>query len=143
MISSVVFKDKWEARPGEILNILSELIDEWDPPMELMPSNALKSRIAFLVDVEQVLSERSEFDSHTNKVVVGKHCWIIYRSKWSVNVSAFENDVGGLKSVPIIDAFLAYDCKRTIKTYLLVVMNTLYCESMSHNLIPPFIMRKS
>ena len=30
-----------------------------------------------------------------------------------------------------------------MKTYLLVVQNALYIESMTHNLIPPFIMREA
>ena len=76
-------------------------------------------------------------------VVVGKHCWVISRSKQSVDVSAFSDDVKGLQNVPIVDSLLSYDCKRTMKTYLLVVCNALYIKSMSHNLIPPFIMREA
>ena len=74
MISSIDLKDKGESKPGERLNLLSELIVGWDPCTEMIPSNALKSRIASLVDGEQVLSRRSEFDSHANMVVVGKNC---------------------------------------------------------------------
>ena len=120
------------------------MIEGWDPPTKMIPSNALKSRIASLVEGEQVLSGRSELDSHENMVVVGKHCWIISCSKQSVDVSAFaDDDVEGLKSVPIVDALLTYNYKRTMKTYLLVVRNVLYVESMLHNLTPPFIMREA
>ena len=143
MISSIDFKDKGESKPGETLNLLSGLIDGWDPPTEMMPSNALKSRTTSLVEGEQVLSGKSELDSHANMVVVGNHWWIISSSKQSVDVSAFDNDVGGLKTVLIVDALLAYDYKIAMKSYLLVVRNTLYGESMSHNLIPPIGMRET
>ena len=89
---------------------------------------------------EDVLSGRSELDSHANMVVLGKDCWIISCSNRSVDVSAFANDVGSLKSVPIVDALIAYDCKRTFKSYLLMVRNAPYIKSVSHNLIPKFIM---
>ena len=123
-------------------SIYSKLIDGWDPTMELMPSNALKSKIVSLVEGEEVLSGKSELDSHANMVVVGKHCWIIFRIKQSVDVSVFANDVDGLKIVPMVKAHLSYDCKRILKTYLLVVRNVLYIESMLHNLISLFIMRE-
>ena len=100
-------------------------------------------RILSLVEGEQDIIRRSELDSHSNIVVGGKHCWIISCSKQSVDVSTFADDVEWLKSFPIFDALLAYDCKRTMKIYFLVVRNALYVESMSHNLIPSFIMRKA
>ena len=143
MISSVDFNNKGESRPDKKINLLSEMIDGWNTTTELILSNAIKSKIASLVEGEDVLSGRSELDSHANMVAVGKNCWIISFSKQSVDVSAFANDVGGLKSVPIVDALLTYDCKRTLKIYLLVARNGLYVESMLHNLIPPFMMREA
>ena len=38
---------------------------------------------------------------------------------------------------------LAYDCVRTNQTYLLVLRNVLYIESIYDNLIPPFILREA
>ena len=45
-----------------------------------------------------------------------------------------------MEKVTIVDAALAYYCKLTIKTYLLIARNSLYILSMENNLIPPFIM---
>ena len=70
---------------------------------------------------ENDLKGRTKLDSHANMVVVGKHCWVKYRSKQSVDISAYADGIKGLKNVPIVDALLSYDCKRTMKTYLLVV----------------------
>ena len=36
---------------------------------------------------------------------------------------------------------LAYDCEQTNQTYLLVLWNVLYIDSMDENLIPPFILQ--
>ena len=143
MISSVGLDYQGKLEPDKMLKQLSRLVEGWDPPVRVKPSNALKSKIASLTEGGDDLKGRTELDSHANMVVVGKHCWIISRSKQSVDVSAFADDVEGLKDVPIVDALLSYDCKRTMKTYLLVVRNALYIESMTHNLIPPFIMREA
>ena len=44
---------------------------------------------------------------------------------------------------PIADVIVAYDCKRSNQTYLLVARNVLYIDDMEDNLIPPFIMRQA
>ena len=106
MISSIDFKIQGDSKPDEILNQLSGLIEGWDPPVKVNPNNALKSRITSLVEGENYLRGRNELDSHDNMVVVGKHCWVISRSKLSVYVSVFADDVKGLKNVPIVDALL-------------------------------------
>ena len=48
-----------------------------------------------------------------------------------------------MTAVPIVDATVAYDCPYTLKTYILVVKNALNVPSMSHNLVPPFILKES
>ena len=45
-----------------------------------------------------------------------------------------------LKDVPIIGATIAYDCPFSGKTYLLVCQNSMFVSSMTHNLIPQFIL---
>ena len=45
--------------------------------------------------------------------------------------------------MPIVDAAIAYDCPRSEKTYILIVRNALYVESMEENLVPPFILREA
>ena len=48
-----------------------------------------------------------------------------------------------MKSVPIVDASIVYDCTYSMKKYILIVRNALYVQSMTNNLIPPFIMREA
>lgn len=86
------------------------------------------------------MSGRSELDSHTNMIVVGQDYWVISCSKRSDDVNIFDKDVEALKIAPIVDALLTYDCKRTLKSYLLVVRNVLYIKSILYNLILSFIM---
>ena len=121
MISLVDLDHQGKSEPEKMLNQLSGFIEGWDPPVKVNPTNALKSIIASLMEVEDDSKGRTELYSHANMVVVGKYCWIISRSKQSVDVSAFAEDVEGLNNVPIVDALFLYDCKRTMKTYLLVV----------------------
>ena len=51
VISSIYFKYQGESKPGEIINLLSWLIEGWDPPVEIHPTNALKSIISSLAEV--------------------------------------------------------------------------------------------
>ena len=60
-----------------------------------------------------------------------------------MRVDAFAEEAGGLKSVPIVDAMIAYDCPRRNQVYLLILRNVLYIESMDDNLITPFILREA
>ena len=75
-------------------------------------------------------------------VVLGQHCYIIYSSGRHADVNAFAREVGKIKSVPIVDADVVYNCPYSMKTYPLIVRNALYVQSMVNNLIPPFIMRE-
>ena len=122
----------------------------WDPP--LLPSESLRVTVRERVrasvcslklesECEQIMS-RTELDSHANMIVIGKHSLVIARSGKTIDVGAFADEVGGLSSVPIVDAMVAYDCPRTNQVYLLIARNALYVESMDDNLIPPFILRE-
>ena len=88
---------------------------------------------------------RTELDSHANMCVLGKHCLLLsdLSSTRNVRVDAFAEEAGGLKSVPIVDAMIAYDCPRRNQVYLLILRNVLYIESMDDNLITPFILREA
>ena len=110
-----------------------------DPPDDVQVSEQLVSRIFLLVDDGAMSVAQSELDSHANMCVFGKHCIVISESKRTVDVSAFTSAAGGLTKVPIVDALVAYNCKRTNQVYLLVARNVLYVEQMENNLIPPFI----
>jgi hypothetical protein len=85
----------------------------------------------------------TELDSHANMVVVGKHSTIIARTGRNAEVQAFSNECNSLQQVPIVDAAIAYDCKKSGKTFVLIMKNALYIPSMERNLIPPFVMREA
>ena len=85
----------------------------------------------------------TELDSQANMCVLGKQCQVLSESGRSVDVGAFTKSAGGLNQVPIVNAMLAYDCKRMNQVCLLVLMNVLYIKSMDDNLIPPFILREA
>ena len=48
-----------------------------------------------------------------------------------------------MEKVPILDAALTYDCKLTMKTYVLIARNSIYIPSMENKLIPQFILREA
>ena len=132
-----------------------DLIEGWDPPSGLpAPNDHLRFRINVSVSQAALISDvmvsranvsegRTELDSHANMCVLGKHCYILSQSGKNVDVGAFTESAGGLNQVPIVDAMLAYDCRRTNQVYLLVLRNVLYIDSMEDNLIPPFILREA
>ena len=87
------------------------------------------------------MNSRTEFDSHANMVVLGKHAYVFERTGRTCNVSPFTSELGVAPNVPVVDGAIAYDCPFTFKPYILIVRNALYLPQMDHNLIPPFIMR--
>jgi hypothetical protein len=85
----------------------------------------------------------TELDSHANMIVVGKHATIVARTGRHAEVQAFSNECNSLQKVPIVDAAIAYDDIYSGKTYILLMKNVLYVQTMERNLIPPFILRKA
>ena len=87
----------------------------------------------------------TELDSHANMCVLGKNCYLLFElsSAQPVSVGASSESAGGLDSVTIVDAMLAYDCERDKQVYPLVLWNVLYIESMEDNLIPTFILQEA
>lgn len=83
----------------------------------------------------------TELDSHANMVVLGRNSFIFESTGKTCNVKPFSEEIGVAEDVPIVDGAIAYDDPISGKTYILLVRNALYIQSMSHNLIPPFIMR--
>ena len=79
-------------------------------------------------------------DSHADSPVVGKHAYIISTQDRKITVNGFTNSLGS-KTVPVVDAAVAYECEFTGKVYILIIKNALYFEEMSVNLIAPFILR--
>ena len=74
-------------------------------------------------------------------IVLGKHAFIFESTGKTCNVRPFSADLGIATNVPIVDGAIAYDCPYSHKVYILIARNALYMPSMTHNLIPPFIMR--
>ena len=107
-------------------------------------SRRLASQICSLVDNKAMSIPQTELDSHTiNICVFGKDYIVISESKRTVGVRAFTSAAGGLTKVPIADALVTYDYKRTNQVYLLVVRNVLYIEQVENNIILPFILQEA
>ena len=47
---------------------------------------------------------RTELNSHTNMVVVGKHCVIFDNTRKTCTINTFSESAGKLDKMPIIDA---------------------------------------
>ena len=94
-----------------------------------------------LNNVEEVLST-TELDSHANMPVVGLEAYIISETGKTAVVQPYSPDYD-TKEIPIVHAAIQYDCPYTGESYILVVRNALYVQSMKHNLIPPFLIREA
>ena len=85
----------------------------------------------------------TELDSHANMAVAGSGCTIIARSGQYANVTPFSADLPVLERVEIGDVAIAYDDPISLVTYLLVMKNALLIPSMTHNLLPPFLIQEA
>ena len=56
-----------------------------------------------------------------------------------MTVNGFTTSLGS-KTVPVVDAAVAYDCEFTSEVYILIIINEAYVEATSVNLITPFIL---
>ena len=123
---------------------LAKLVEGWDPPHYPTPNRRLRAKIASMIRSRSKTGQgRTELDSHANMMVFGGNCDVISLSGKTVEVGAFSESAGGLSDVPIADVIVAYVCKRSNQTYLLVARNVLYLDDLEDNLIPPFIMRQA
>ncbi len=85
----------------------------------------------------------TELDSHANMAVAGSGCTIINKSGQYANVTPFSAELPVLERVEIGDVAIAYDNPISLMTYLLVMRNSLLIPFMSHNLLPPFLIREA
>ena len=69
---------------------------------------------------------KSELDYHANMIVLGKHCFVFEWYGKSCTVNTFDNCLGSVKDLPIIDSDIAYDCPYYYECYLLLCCNALY-----------------
>ena len=74
-------------------------------------------------------------------VVLGKYFFVFGKTSRTCNVQPFSTDMVITDDFPIVDGAIAYDCPYMKTTYVLIVRNSLHMPTMSHNLIPHFIMR--
>jgi hypothetical protein len=136
----------------------------WDPGKEITPNRHVSVLVATAIiaaaDDDEDMStnnerSRTELDSHTNMVVVGRHALVLSNTGRTAEVSPFTPDYDALQKVPIVDAAILYVCPYTNNLYVLItrtytnnlyvliMRNALSVPSMKHNLIPPFIMREA
>ncbi len=81
----------------------------------------------------------TELDSHANMSVAGSGSTVIARSGHVATVTPFSPDLPVLEKVEIGDTAKCYDDPVSLQTYILVLRNALLIPTMSHNLLPPFL----
>ena len=115
------------------------------PKLSLHLQSLISTALVDLCNISVLRGEelsRTELDSHANMPVVGRNSYVISNSGKTADVNAFTPDHAPL-TIPIVDAAIQYDSPYDGKSYILIIRNALYVESMVNNLIPPFIMRES
>ena len=87
-------------------------------------SHIISSIISSYHDDSQPLPNiaRTELDSHANMAVVGKDCFVFEHTGLTCDVSAFSPDLP-ITSLPIVDAFIVYDCPYSLQSCLLMLLN--------------------
>ena len=87
---------------------------------------------------------RTELDTHANMVVLGANAYVYDGINGNTcEVVPYDPKLGSAENVPIVDGAVAYDCPKTMETYILVYNNALHIPLLQHNLVPPFIMREA
>ena len=79
---------------------------------------------------------RCGLDSHTDSSCVGKNSFILSESGRTVDVSAFVEDMGIKNEVPIVTATVSY-IDPNGDTWIPVIHEALYFDSLEHNLLNP------
>ena len=71
--------------------------------------------------------------------VIGRNVYILSKIGETVDVAPFTSDYKPI-SVELMDAALKYECPYGDEVKILIIRTVLYVPSMTHNLIPPFMM---
>ena len=87
-------------------------------------------------------SSRTELDSHANMPVIGRNAYILSKIGETVDVAPFTPDYKPI-SVELVDAALKYDCPYSGEVKILIIRRGLHVPSMTHNLLPPFMLREA
>ena len=85
---------------------------------------------------------RTELDSHANMPVIGMNAYILSKIGETVDVAPFTPDYKPI-SVELVDAALKYECSYSGEVKILIIRRGLYVPSMTHNLLPPFMLREA
>ena len=87
-------------------------------------------------------SSRTELDSHANMPVIGRNAYILSKIGETVDLAPFTPDYKPI-SVELVDAALIYECPYSGEVKILIIRRGLHVPSMSHNLLPPFMLREA
>ena len=85
---------------------------------------------------------RTELDSHANIPVIGRNAYILSKIGETVDVAPFTPDYKPI-SVELVDAALKYECLYSGEVKIPIIRRGLYVPSMTHNLLPPFMLREA
>ena len=87
-------------------------------------------------------SSRTELESHANMPVIGRNAYILSKIGETVDVAPFTPDYKPI-SVELVDAALKYECPYSGEVKILIIRRGLHVPSMTHNLLPPFMLREA
>ena len=85
---------------------------------------------------------RTELDIHANMPVIGRNAYILSKIGETVDVAPSTPDYKPI-SVELVDAALKYECPYSSEVKILIIRRGLYVPSMTHNLLPPFMLREA
>ena len=85
---------------------------------------------------------KTELDSHANMPVIGRNAYILSKIGETVDVAPFTPDYKPI-SVELVDEALKYECPYSGEVKILILRRGLYVPSMTHNLLPPFVLREA
>jgi hypothetical protein len=77
-----------------------------------------------------------ELDTHADNTVLGDCCLLIHDTGRKVDVWGFSTALGSIE-LPIVSGAVAYDHPITVKVYILVFHQAIYCCQMDNHLICP------
>ena len=85
---------------------------------------------------------RTEMDSLANMPVIGRNAYIISKMGGTVDVAPFTPDYKPI-SMELVNAGLKYKCPYSGEVKILIIKRGFYVPSMTHNLLPPFMLREA
>jgi hypothetical protein len=142
MVSSYPSKRRGSLQPDE---------RTWDPgggtQVKIVLPSYVRAAVSTVDESDDIAMDdddkgesRTELDSHANMPFVGSNIFILAETGKTADVNAFTPDYPSMQ-VPVVDAAVQYDCPYTGTTHILVIRNAVSVPSLTHNLIPPFMIR--